>query len=172
MPRPPDGAGPAPYMLRCDGEGTPPPPDGQGIPPPPISVEERQVLAQQRADELTLKRKHDQETKKGVRKGLLKGNNTSNLSTPKGKERNVMFDLTHLADGHKPEDHRSSQSTDLVISGQPSTRGSSDVRDIYEHQYEECTAASDSGAKMARRQRRRGSQALSTAVDTPRAPPP
>ena len=84
----------------------------------------------------------------------------------------MTFDLYHIADEQNPAGHGLLQPTDLVIPGQSSTMVSTDVRDVHEHQYEACLAASDSGAKLTKRGKRRGPRTLSIAVDTPLAPPP
>ena len=180
-----------------DGMGTPPLPDGQGIPsfspltagtalppdkqgtpPPPINTLATQVMEKQRPDELTLPRRQDQKVGQKVRKGLLKGNSASCISTPTRGERKVQFTLPSREEWHETVSHAPSRSSGPtppivpVIAKQPSTRGSRYVIHIYEYQNRAKVTATYSGMKLTRRQGGWGSQALRSAVDAPLTSPP
>ena len=104
----PDGQGtplPLSHMLTSDGQGKARSPDNQGTPPPPVLLSVHpnytQVREKLRPDASFLQCRQDQKESQKVRKGLLKGNSTSSLSTPTGKERKVRFDLLTRREWHE-----------------------------------------------------------------------
>ena len=159
-----------------DGQGTPPPPshvvtpDGRGIPPPPTDLGELQiretVLFTDVEPRLQQSRVHCQLRYAGedceasasdrvnVRKGLLKKNNTSTISTPTRDEHRVRFDLPNRREWREVDKHvpsRSSGPTPPIVSTiatQSSGQGCRNVRNIDEHKNRTKVKTKESGKKL------------------------
>ena len=158
-----DGAGVPPMV---DGSGTPPlqpltsgfirPPDSQGVPPPPTSSDRTQVIDEMRWDGCIVSCSQDYRGGPKVRKGLLKGNSASWLTTPTRHERRVQFTLPSRAEQRDRPLHAPSSSSGPTppinqgTTGRPSDKGMS--------------TATSSGIKLTRRHGGRGSRALSYTV--------
>ena len=160
---PTDGAGIPPLV---DGSGTPPlqpitaglarPPDNQGVPPPPINTGKIQVMEELRRNECTLSCNQDYRGGPRVRKGLLKGNSASWLSTPTRHERKVQFTLPSRAEQcDRPFRAPSSSSGPTPPINQRTTARPSDKG---------MSTATSSGITLTRRHGGRGSRALSYTV--------